>query len=521
MQTLCEISSISRLFISCKENSFMSHLLPRRAGVLLHPTSLPSSTGIGEIGSEAYSFIDWLHSAQVGTWQILPLVPAGSGYSPYSSWSSCAGNSLLISIKDLISDGWLPESAAQECIQTSIDWVYFEKVSQQKKHLLDQASNSFIQQQAHLTPAFQEFLQQEKYWLDDAALFYVIGQVHDNIPWWNWPEEIRTCTTKALTQWRREYADQILAFKVVQFFFQYQWQALKSYCEVYDIEIIGDLPIYVDHNSVDVWANQHLFQLSDEGIPLAVSGVPPDAFSETGQLWGNPLYDWQQMDQDSYKWWVNRLQRAVSLTHRVRIDHFRAFAFYWKVDYGHSDARQGEWVQGPGMKIFDILREHFTDLPFIAEDLGLIDQPVRDLLDASGLPGMKVLQFAFGEGKDNVYLPHRHIEKSIVYTGTHDNDTSLGWWAQSNFEIQDHARRYLAVDGHDIVWDLIRVAMRSVAHLSVIPMQDLLTLGSSTRMNTPSEGEGNWRWRVRKEAFNESVASRLRDLIYLYGRNKD
>ena len=496
----------------------MSELLQRRAGVLLHPTSLPSSTGIGEIGSEAYPFIDWLQQAQVSTWQILPLVPVGSGYSPYSSWSASAGNSLLISIKDLVTDGYLPTNTLSFGVPNSIDWVHFEAITQPKEKLLQQAAESFLNQEHHLHPDFQNFLSSQAYWLSDAALFHSIRQIQQQ-PWWMWPDHLRTRQADALEQWQNDYAHEILCFKVIQFFFQQQWLKLKAYCEQCQIEILGDLPIYVDHNSVDVWAYQHLFDLDEQGMPHAVSGVPPDAFSATGQLWGNPIYNWEQMKDESYQWWIQRLQRALMLTHKVRIDHFRAFASYWKVPYGQPDARNGEWVLGPGMEFFEVVQKHFKDLPFIAEDLGLIDQPVRDLLQASQLPGMKVLQFAFGEGEDNIYLPHRHHDKSVVYTGTHDNDTTLGWWENSDQEIQDHVRRYLAVDGHDIVWDLIRSSMKSVAYLAVIPMQDLLTLGSSTRMNTPSKTAGNWRWRVRTEAFNESVGGRLKDLIDLYGRN--
>ena len=498
----------------------MSASSSRRTGVLLHPTSLPSLTGVGEIGPQARLFVDWLHESHVQTWQILPLVPVGSGYSPYSSGSAFATNPLLISLEDLLDQKLITNAELQRCQGRSPDRVDYEQIIQKKMPVLRQAALRWLEHyQDHPPQAWIDFQAKQSHWLEETALFYHLTDVYQS-PWWKWPSKVQTRDAETLSDLKERYQQEIEVFKVIQFFFEQQWQSLRSYCQSRQISLIGDLPIYVDHHSADVWMNQDIFNLVDS-LPTHVSGVPPDAFSETGQLWGNPIYNWPLLKEQDYQWWIKRFERVFELTDCVRVDHFRAFSAYWQVAYGSKDAQIGEWVEGPKMDFFNVLSRHFGDLPIIAEDLGLIDQPVIDLMQNTGLPGMKVLQFAFGAGNSNAYLPHHHTPNSIVYTGTHDNDTTRGWWSTLDEFTRDHVRRYLGVDGHDLTWDLIRVALSSVSELAVIPLQDLLNLGSDTRMNTPGLGEGNWRWRVRQDAFNPSVSKRLKELIELYNRKRN
>ena len=489
----------------------------RSAGILLHPTSLPSNTGIGEIGPHARRFVTWLADTGVKLWQVLPIVPPGSGHSPYSSWSAFAGSPLLISLEDLCSEGWLTQSEVDAIEVRSIDWVHYQVVKEQKMPLLERAATRFIEAGECESAPYITFTQRCANWLTDAATFTALDQSLEG-PWWDWPTPLRTYKKSAVRKAVDQFQKEIRIFKVLQYFFDQQWSHLRRVCDEHGVQLIGDLPIYVDHHSADVWANQSLFALDGSGKPSVVAGVPPDAFSDTGQLWGNPIYDWTYSRETQHQWWVERLSRAFELTHSVRIDHFRAFSEYWEVPYGEADARTGSWVKGPGIDFFNVLREKLSDLPVIAEDLGMIDQAVHDLVEATGFPGMKVLQFAFGSGNNNLYLPHNHTLNSVVYTGTHDNDTTLGWWKDSSDYTKHHIRSYLGVDGHDIVWDIIRIALSSVAQWAIVPMQDLLTLSSETRMNRPSVAHGNWRWRVREEAFNHSIASRFKELIELYNR---
>jgi 4-alpha-glucanotransferase len=497
----------------------MMSFSPRRAGILLHPTSLPSSTGIGEIGPEARLFADWLFDSQVQVWQILPLVPVGSGHSPYSSGSAFATNPLLISLDDLKSEGWVTDQEISQCTGHSPDRVDYDLMIQQKTTVLRQAALRWkTHQNQNPSEEWIQFQAKQADWIEDTALFYHLTHVHQ-APWWTWPTKVKNRAPSTIKHLKEKYQIEIEIFKIIQFFFEKQWQSLRNYCSQRQISIVGDLPIYVDHHSADVWMNQNLFCLVD-GLPTYVSGVPPDAFSETGQLWGNPIYRWDILKEQDYQWWIRRFERVFELTDCVRVDHFRAFSAYWQVPYGAKDACGGEWIDGPKMDFFNIVAHHFGTLPIIAEDLGMIDQPVLDLIEKTGLPGMKVLHFAFGDGPNNAYLPHRHTVDCVVYTGTHDNDTTRGWWGTLDEPTRDHIRRYIGVDGHDLTWDLIRVALASVSQLAVIPLQDLLNLGNDTRMNTPGVGEGNWRWRVRHNAFNTSVSQRLKELITLYNRHR-
>lgn len=500
----------------------MAHTPRRRAGILLHPTSLPGPHGVGDLGAGAGAFVDWLAATGCTAWQVLPLVPPGAGHSPYSSWSAFAGNPWIIDLVDLSRAGLLDGDALEPpaALRDGRDRVDFARVFAFKRPRLEAAADRLARDPAHpWRPALEAFREAQRHWLPETALFAAIKAAHGDGPWWEWPAPLRDRDARALDEAREKLADAIARVEIVQFFFQRQWDRLHALCQSRGIDLIGDLPIYVDGDSADVWANRDLFMLEADGRPAWVSGVPPDAFSDVGQLWGNPLYRWDRMSGDGYAWWIARLGRALALTDRVRIDHFRAFSAYWAIPAGARDARTGKWVKGPGRGVFDAFESAFgKPLPIIAEDLGDIDQPVHDLLDATGLPGMKVLQFAFGGQSDNLYLPHNHRPNAVVYTGTHDNDTTLGWWQATSDHVRHHVRVYLRVDGKDIAWDFIRAAFASPCRLAIVPMQDVLALDARGRMNTPSTPEGNWGWRVRVEGLRREHADRLRALAGLYQR---
>ena len=482
----------------------------RRTGVLLHPTSLPGAYGVGGLGREARHFVDWLVQAGVSVWQVLPLVPPGAGDSPYSSPSAFAGNALMVDLETLQHDGLLSAEEAADRVPAS-ERVNFAAVRAFKLERLGRAS-------ARLSAGDLAAYRAQAPWVDAYALFEALSRTHHGQPWWTWPAELRDFEPSAVESARAHLRSAIDRVVGEQLLFDRQWRALRAYASDRGVLIMGDMPIYVDANSADVWAHQAMFQLAPDGSRPVVSGVPPDAFSDLGQLWGNPLYDWSRMAQDGYAWWVDRVRRVLKLTDMVRIDHFRAFAAYWEVPGDALDARGGRWVQGPGRAVFDALRAALGPLPIVAEDLGVIDEPVRELLAATGLPGMKILQFAFGDGPANPYLPHNHVPNSVVYTGTHDNETTLGWWQSTHERVRDRVRRYYGISGNDVVWDLVRSALESVACLAIVPMQDVLTLDNGARMNTPSVAEGNWGWRLRAGDLRDDVASRLRGLSEQYGR---
>jgi 4-alpha-glucanotransferase len=494
-----------------------NHDMQRAAGILLHPTSLPGPFGIGDLGDGARAFVDWLASAKVSLWQILPLVPTGDGASPYSSWSAFAGNPDLIDLCALVELGLL-EKHEVEPPALAAEHVDYGTARAVRRPLLDKAvtrlrTGKYAALQDELA-AFKE----TSPWVLETALFQALKEHHRRAPWWEWPDALRDRETRALKAARKQLAAEVDNAVTMQFLFAQQWQALRQYAARQHVQLIGDVPIYVDGDSVDVWASRELFDLSPTGRPLRVSGVPPDAFSATGQLWGNPLYRWERMAKDNFAWWRARLARALELTDWVRIDHFRGLAAYWAVAAEAKDARAGAWVRGPGIALFDALHEQLGSLPIIAEDLGVIDQEVRDLLRAADLPGMRVLQFAFGEKADNPYLPHNHERRSVVYTGTHDNDTTLGWWNTQPESVRHHVRRYLGVNGQDAVWDLIRAALASVANFAILPMQDALCLDGRARMNTPAVADGNWRWRLARSDLRADLAGRLCGLVELYKR---
>ena len=495
-----------------------SNATRRAAGILLHPTSLPSAHGVGDVGSGAFAFMDWLRAGGMTLWQLLPLVPPGHGGAPYSSPSSFAGNPLLIDLEDLVGRGLLSRSDVDAGASHGFDsdFVEWARVIPWKQALVDRAARRFADS-SDGKHAIASFVARQP-WAQDDALFAALKHKHGGRAWWHWDPPLARRDAVALATARAELRDLIEQRLAEQTLFDLQWQRLRAGARERGISLIGDIPIYVDRDSVDVWANTAYFQLNDDLTPRAVSGVPPDAFSDLGQLWGNPLYDWDTLRRDEYRWWIARLRRNFELCDIVRIDHFRAFDAYWEVGFGAPDAREGRWVAGPGIGFFHAVKQSFGELPIIAEDLGIITDDVTALRDATGLPGMKVLQFAFGDGPDNHYLPHNHVEQCVVYTGTHDNDTTLGWWRRSSDRVQDHVRRYLARDGSDVVWDLIRCALSSPARMSIVPMQDVLTLDSGARMNVPGQADGNWAWRVRGDAFHKSIAGRLREMNLLYQR---
>jgi len=504
----------------------------RCAGLLLHPTSLPGPYGIGTLGQEAHRFVDFLAEAGMAVWQVLPLGPTGYGDSPYQSFSSFAGNPLLIDPAALLADGYLGEEDLAEAPPLPADRVDDGAVIAHRRGLLQRVFSRWRERPpAGSRQRFTAFCTAQAAWLEEFALFMALKrhfEAEGQAGAWNlWPPELARREPAALRRAARQLAGQIREHKFQQFLFGEQWRRLREHAGQRGIRLLGDLPIFVAYDSADVWANQELFQLDGGGLPTAVAGVPPDYFSPTGQLWGNPLYDWPRHRRQGYRWWKQRVRAALQRVDLLRLDHFRGFQAYWRVSAGESTAVKGRWVKGPGAELLTALlrdpgirggRARSARPPLIAEDLGVITPPVVRLRTRFGLPGMKVLQFAFDEGFDNGHLPHSHAPDCLVYTGTHDNDTTTGWYAAASEEVRDRVRRYLGRDGYDIAWDLVRAAMASVAEMAVFPVQDLLGLGSEARMNYPSRAQGNWQWRLRPGEPGPQIAARLRDLALLYDR---
>ena len=492
----------------------------RKSGLLLHPTSLPGPEGIGTLGEEARRFVDQLVRAGQRYWQVLPLGPTGLFDSPYMASSALAGNPLLIDIETTIKDGWLRLSEVEPAPFSGQDSVDYEGLKSWKLRMLRVVYGGFQSRASEeVKRTFKAFCHTHSAWLEDFALFEVLCQLRDGAPWYAWPVELRQRHADVLEAVTREHRVAIAEVKFQQFLFFSQWLNLKAYANSRGVELIGDIPIFVAHNSADVWVNRGQFFLNDEGQPTVVAGVPPDYFSATGQRWGNPLYNWAEMAADGYGWWIERFRVCMLMVDQVRLDHFRGFESYWEIPASHPTALNGTWKPGPGSELFNSVKAALGEVPIIAEDLGIITPAVEALRDELGFPGMKVLHFAFGEDAANAYLPH-NFESSdcVVYTGTHDNDTTVGWYKQAPEEIRHHVRVYLSVSGDDIAWDLIRCAWRSSAKLAIVPVQDLLSLDSDARMNVPGEGEGNWRWRMRSDALSEPVLDRMRYLNELYGR---
>lgn len=494
----------------------------RSGGVLVHPTSFPSPYGIGDFGAGAYEFVDFLVSAKQSLWQVLPLGPTGYADSPYQSFSAFAGNPLLISPDYLARDGYLEEDVLREMPEFPKDKVDYGWVIDYKERLLMQAFQHFrTAELLDQVKKFEDFITQNAFWLDDFALFMALKRLfkdHDGGVWNTWPKGIAKRTSKAMDMWSTRLEKEVRFHKFAQFLFFEQWLALKSYANDRGISVIGDVPIFVAFDSADVWANRELFYLDETGGPLVIAGVPPDYFSETGQRWGNPLYRWDVLAEQDYAWWVERLRMTFRQVDIVRIDHFRGFEAYWEIPAEEPTAVIGRWMKGPGDQFFRAMQRQLGELPIIAEDLGVITPEVVALRKAFQFPGMKILQFAFGGERNSNFLPHNFGRNCVVYTGTHDNETTLGWYRNASRDEQDHVRRYVARDGSDISWDMIRLAYSSVADMAVVPLQDVLTLDNKARMNYPGKTGGWWSWRYSADMLNYTVANRLAEVSELFGR---
>lgn len=486
----------------------MNPLAVRRAGILLHLSSLPGGGVCGTLGPEAYRFVDFLAAAGQSVWQFLPIGPTHDDRSPYQCLSLHAGNPNFISAELLVSSGWLEASLAELPATAAI-----------QQRLLATAHQGFLQRAGDEDKRrFAEFVETNRHWLEDYALYAVLRDAHQHTSWVNWPVGLRDRDRVSLQSARKKFHTSIELIRFEQFVFSHQWRSLKEYANHRGVRLFGDLPIFVAHDSADVWAQRDYFQLDESGRPTVVAGVPPDYFSSTGQLWGNPHYRWDRMEQDGFQWWVTRLKTQLSMFDLVRIDHFRGFESYWEIPADHDTAMGGCWVRAPGDVLFDVLRRYFDPLPLVAEDLGLITPEVEALRLRHGFPGMKVLQFAFDGGPSNPYLPHNHNRQAVVYTGTHDNDTTVGWYHALSRDTRNFVDEYLHSADEAMPWPLIRAAMASVATLAIIPMQDVLSLGSEHRMNIPGKSDGNWRWRFNWSQVDEGLASRLHHLSNLYGR---
>ena len=520
----------------------------RKSGILLHPSSLPSAFGVGDFGQAAYTLLDSLAEAKQTLWQILPLVPTDAGGSPYSSASAFAGNPLLISPELLLEEGLLSEADLQNASVPPAARVDYEKAAAVKLPLLEKAFQAFQQKEA---PAdYAAFQAENAYWLADYALYTALKQhflsvrateeaaegfdlfceecaglslseeklheYYDNVSWVSFPRGLKRRNALSLKKWRRQLAPAIEKEIFLQYIFQKQWQAVKAYANEKGISVIGDAPIFVSYDSADVWAHQKLFRLDSKGFPTCVTGVPPDYFSETGQLWGNPHYAWREHEKTGFAWWLSRIQKNLQDVDILRIDHFRGFSACWEVAFGAEDARGGKWASAPGEAFFTLLKEKLgSPLPLIAEDLGIITDEVAALRDFAGLPGMRILQFAFGQEKNNPYLPHCYDKNTIVYTGTHDNDTTNGWYQAATEQEKDHYRRYLNVDGSNAAWDFIRLALSSPADTAILPLQDVLSLGTEHRMNIPGTTKGNWSFTFSFDWWQEGFSEGLRYLSAL------
>lgn len=489
----------------------------RKSGILLPVSSLPSAYGIGSFSKEAYQFIDFLKAAGQKLWQILPLGPTGYGDSPYQSFSTFAGNPYYIDLEKLIEEGLLTREEAAACdFGSHPEYVDYEKLYFSRFELLHKAFERF---RVMPRPAYSEFMRNNADWLDDYAFYMAVKNHFDGKSWLEWDEDIKLRTESALSAYKADLKDEIEFYKFQQYEFHKQWMDLKSYANDRGIEIVGDIPIYVALDSADTWAGRELFQLDEEGIPTAVAGCPPDAFSATGQLWGNPLYRWDYHKTTGYSWWMKRLRHCFSLYDIVRIDHFRGFDEYYAIPYGDKTAEFGQWEKGPGCDLFDMMKRVIGEKSVIAEDLGFLTDTVIEMVHKTGFPGMKILQFAFNPSEESDYLPHNYKTNCVVYTGTHDNDTTRSWYDTLDAASRDFARRYLNLfNDNQATTEFVRAALASVADTAIIPMQDYLELGTEARINTPSTLGDNWKWRMKKDACTSELAEKIRKLSKLYGR---
>jgi len=494
-------------------------LFPRATGILLHPTSLPSRGGIGDFGPAAYQFVDFLATARQSLWQVLPLGPPANGNSPYSSTSAFAGNPLLISLERLAERGWI-ESSQLSRLPHNAGAIDYGEVNQRKLPLIIQAARTFRDNAPHKARnRFEQFCAENSWWLEDFVLFDALRERYARQCWKQWPSELACRKPAALETARKELASEINLRRIIQFFFYEQWHALRLYCAQRSIRVVGDIAIFVDYDSADVWAHCDLFRLKHNLEPEAVSGVPPDAFSATGQRWGSPLYNWDAMKARGYDWWIDRLRWAAQTCDYIRLDHFRGFEQFWEIPASEPTAVNGRWVDGPKDELFNKLREALGGLPFFAEDLGFITPEVHALRERHQISGCAVLQFGFGDPGAHIYLPHRLTPDRVVYTGTHDNDTTFGWWNSGTSENERRAiQAYVGPSDDGIHWAFIRLAQTSVASLSVVPLQDVLGLGSEARLNTPSVSDGNFCWRYQPGSLTRALAEKLAALAEVSDR---
>ena len=505
-------------------------LTDRASGILLHPTSLPGAFGAGDFGAEAYRFVDWLVSAGQSYWQVLPLGAIGPGNSPYMSSSAFAGNILLIDLAELANQGWLVKKDLTPYPEFRADRVDFSRLKTFRLERLRRAAKNFFAKRPTLSfftlrrdkvyKEYDEFCAAESEWLEDYALFMTIAESEDWREWNCWPKDLLHRKPLALRRLQQDCPDEIGFWKFCQWCFSRQWSQLKRYANERGIRIIGDVPIFVACQSADVWSHQELFDLDENGRPSFVAGVPPDYFSETGQLWGNPLYRWDVHEETGYEWWIARLRHALRQADLVRIDHFRGFAAYWEVPADAPNAITGKWEPGPGEKLFEAFEKAFPNLPIIAEDLGLITPDVFELRDQFKLPGMRILQFAFDNGENNHFLPHNYVANTVAYTGTHDNDTTLGWWSTVSDREKNFAKQYLDCDGEAINWVMMRALSKSVANRVIFPMQDVLDLSSECRMNFPGHPDGNWEWRFSWDQLQSKHTVALAEMSAENGRGR-
>lgn len=495
-------------------------------GILLHPVSLPGPYGIGELGDSAYRFIDFLERSGLNTWQVLPLGHTGFGDSPYQPFSAFAGQPLIISLDHLKKLRLLMDSDFRDMPHWNPEQISYGDLIEFKTKLLKLAYKRFTDENYsdefsgsdEMMEKYKDFCE-NSCWLEDYALFMAGKDYHEGAPWYMWEDDLKKPTKKQKAAWINKLSKEMGYYKFIQFLFFSEWTALKKYANDKDISIIGDIPIFMAWDSVDVWANQNLFLLEKDGYPTVVAGVPPDYFSATGQLWGNPLYNWKKHTETGYEWWLNRIRHQLTLSDFLRIDHFRGFDKFWAIPYGEETAINGEWISAPGINFFTHLEATLGyHLPIIAEDLGEIDDSVIELRDKFGFPGMKILQFAFENPNENDFLPHNFVRNCVCYTGTHDNDTTLGWYNHAYEASKDKLRRYFSTDGCDICWILIRACFGSVANMAIVPMQDVLCLDSWARFNTPGVAEGNWAWRYKEEALTKALEARLYETCKMFGR---
>jgi 4-alpha-glucanotransferase len=491
----------------------------RSSGILLHPTSLPGPDGIGDIGPEAYRWIDFLNECKCGLWQILPLNPTGYGDSPYQAFSAFAGNPYIISPALLREDGLLGRSDLSDRPEFPDDDVRYGEVIEWKVTLLDRAFENFKKDpDRDLQELYEDFKTKQNHWLQDYALFMTIKAQQGGVSWADWPQPLRKRESDALEGIIQNYSREIESYKFRQFLFFRQWKALLNYAHEKDVLIVGDIPIFVAFDGADAWSHPELFYLDDELNPTVVAGVPPDYFSPTGQLWGNPLYRWSEHEKTGFAWWIERMRTTLQTVDIIRLDHFRGFSGYWEIPAGMPTAEVGRWVKGPGPRILEAFKSALGELPIIAEDLGVITDDVHAMRDQFELPGMKIFQFAFANTPADPFLPHNYPHNCVAYTGTHDNDTALGWYKSAPKEESDFFRRYVGRSGENASWDMIRAVWSSVAMFAIAPLQDFLGLDSEARMNFPGKPAGNWDWRVRSEALSAHLSNSIHEYNWLYRR---